>query len=122
MYMRGASRGHAVRGVATDAAQAGLRLDAVSDVLIGEKLAGDALVQWWRHDHPEYGWLALALLVAAADVTGSRTMSDAFRTASRHRVTGPVVMLGWSYLTAHLFGLIPPGRDPINIMWKRCHV
>jgi hypothetical protein len=59
--------------------------------------------------------------VAAADLTGSKTMSDAFRTASRHRVTGPVVMVAWVYLTAHLFGLIPPELDPLHLLWKRYH-
>jgi hypothetical protein len=89
----------------------------VPDVLIGA-----AVRTWWRHDHPEYGWLALGLLVVAADVTGSRTMSDAFRTASRSPVGRPIMIASWAILTAHLFGVIPPGLDPINAVWSKCHV
>lgn len=48
-------------------------------------------------------------------------MSDAFRTASRSSVGRPVMIAGWGILTAHLFGLIPPGIDPINQLWKKCH-
>jgi hypothetical protein len=117
MHMRSARRRRDIPVVAADLAQAGLCLDAVPDVLIGA-----AARAWWRHDHPEAGWIALGILVAAADVTGSTTMSDAFRTASRHPVGRPLMIAGWAILTAHLFGLIPPERDPINIMWKRCHV
>lgn len=102
-----------------DLAQAGLRDSSVPDVLAG---AGVELARaWWRHDHPELGWLAVAALVAAADVTGSRTMSDAFRTASRSPVGRPLMIAGWGILTAHLFGLIPPERDPINTLWRKCH-
>jgi hypothetical protein len=120
--MRSARRGLDVPIVAPDLAQPGLRLDAVSDVLAGGGVqAGHDLARWWRHNHPEYGWLALGLLVAAADYTGSRTMSDVFRTASRHPVSGPCVAIGWGVLTAHLFGFIPPAYDPINLMWRKCH-
>lgn len=92
-----------------------VRLDPVPDVLIG---AADVAREWWQHDHPEYGWLALVLLVAAADFTGSKTMSDAFRTASRHPITGPCLAIGWGYLTAHLFGVIPLELDPLHRLWK----
>ena len=66
-----------------------------------------------RHDHPEYGWIALGVLVAVADVTGKHTMSDTFRAASRRPVVGPVVIVSWALLTAHLFGLVPARYDPI---------
>lgn len=115
MYMRSATRRPAMGPL--DSSRAGLRDDLVPDVLIGAVARA-----WWRHDHPELGWLALGILVAAADVTGSRTMSDAFRTASRHPVGRPAMIIGWGVLTAHLFGIIPPGLDPINIMWRKCHV
>lgn len=69
-----------------------------------------------RHDHPGWGWIALAVLVVVADATGSKTMSDAFKIASRRRVAGPVVIAVWGTLTAHLFGLIPPPRDPFHLM------
>jgi hypothetical protein len=112
MYMRSATRGHAV-GPA-DVPCTGLRIDAVPDVL-----AGAVARARWKHDHPEYGWLALALIVAAADYTGSRTMSDMFRTASRHPVSGPCIAIGWGVLTAHLFGFIPPAYDPFNLLMRR---
>ncbi len=76
-----------------------------------------------KHDHPGWGWIALAVVVLAADATGSETMSDAFKLASRHKVAGPVVTLTWATLTAHLFGLIPPPCDPfhlINCRRRRC--
>jgi hypothetical protein len=114
MYMRRASRGLDVRILADDLSQDRLCLDALSDLPVG------AVRSWWRHDHPEYGWIALAIIVAAADVTGSRTMSDAFRTASRSKIGRPVIIAGWAVLTAHLFGLVPPERDPINQLWRKC--
>jgi hypothetical protein len=108
MHMRSARTRDAVHNVADDVAQAGLCIDSVSDVLAG------AAVRKWRHDHPEYGWVALALLVAAADYTGSRTMSDVFRNASRSRIGRPLMILGWGTLTAHLFGIIPSQYDPFH--------
>lgn len=117
MHMRSLARRNAVESEPADPARTGLLIDPVPDVLIGA-----AARAWWRHDHPEYCWLAITTLVVAADLTGSRTMSDAFRTASRHPVGRPVMIIGWGVLTAHLFGVIPPGLDPINVMWKRCHV
>ena len=72
-----------------------------------------------RHDHPGWGWAALALLVVAADVTGERTMSDAFRAVSRHPVLGPPVIAGWCVLTAHLLGYIPAPYDPFHRI--TCH-
>jgi hypothetical protein len=77
-----------------------------------------------KHDHPGWGWIALAALVLAADATGNETMSDAFKIASRQRVAGPAVVLTWATLTAHLFGLLPLRYDPfhmINCGWPgRC--
>ena len=119
MHMRSATRGNAVEPESADPPLPGLLVGSVPDVLAGA--AARAAWWQWRHDHPEYGWLALGLLVVAADVTGSRTMSDAFRTASRSSVGRPVMIAGWGILTAHLFGLIPPGIDPINQLWKKCH-
>jgi hypothetical protein len=107
MYMRCFARGGAVGQ--NDVPRTGLLVDPVPDVLVGAAAAA-----WWRHNHPEYGWLALALIVAAADYTGSQTMSDAFRTASRRPISGPIVAIGWGVLTAHLFGFIPPHLDPFH--------
>jgi hypothetical protein len=64
-----------------------------------------------RHDHPGYGWAALATLVAIADITGSKSMSAFFRETARDPLLGPVLIVGWAYLNAHLFGLLPPKYD-----------
>lgn len=72
-----------------------------------------------RHDHPGWGWAGLAAFVVIADVTGERTMSEAFQVTSRHPVAGPAVLLGWGVLTAHLFGVIPPQLDPLHRLG--CH-
>lgn len=67
-----------------------------------------------KHDHPGFGWLAVAAAVVIADVTGTRTMSDAFRALSRHPVAGPAIAVGWGALTAHLFGFLDPRLDPFH--------
>lgn len=72
-------------------------------------------IEGHKHDHPGYGWAALAGLVAVADATGNRTMSEAFKNTSRHKVGGPVITVGWTYLTAHLFGFLPPKYDLFHI-------
>lgn len=69
-----------------------------------------------RHDHPAYGWAAVAATVAVTDFTARRSMSDVFRTASRKKITGPVLFLGWGYLSAHLFGFIPAKFDLFHQM------
>lgn len=53
-----------------------------------------------------------------AELTDSKTMSEAFCTASKHPVGGPVMIGAWAVLTAHLFGTIPPRYDPIHLFWK----
>ena len=64
------------------------------------------------------GWVAVGAVVLAAELLDERTMSDAFREASRHPVYGPVIFAGWAVLTAHLIGVIPPHVDPIELLWK----
>jgi len=61
-----------------------------------------------------FGWSVITGVVVAVDLFGSRTMSDAFRSLSRHPVGGPVLAATWIALTAHLFGLIPARRDPLQ--------
>jgi hypothetical protein len=74
-----------------------------------------------RHDHPGYAWGALVALVIAADLTGSKTMSAAFRTCSRHPYFGPPLILGWGYLNAHLFGVLPVKYDLFHMAFcKGC--
>lgn len=63
------------------------------------------------------GWIAVSAVVVAAEVLDERTMSEAFREASRHPVYGPLVLTAWAILTAHLTGLIPPRYDPISLLW-----
>jgi hypothetical protein len=77
-------------------------------------MAQVSTMKYQKHNHPGWGWIALAVLVAAADTTGERTMSDAFREASRHPVLGPPVIAGWCVLTAHLLGYLPPRLDPFH--------
>lgn len=64
-----------------------------------------------RHDHPGYAWGALLALVIAADLTGSKTMSEAFKLVSRDKYLGPPLIVGWCYLNAHLFGVLPVKYD-----------
>lgn len=64
------------------------------------------------------GWVCVGAVVITAELLDSRTMSDAFREASRHPVYGPVVFAGWAILSAHLIGAIPPHYDPINLFWN----
>ena len=58
------------------------------------------------------GCVSVGAVVIAADVMDARTMSEAFRAASKHPVAGPVMLASWSVLSAHLFGFIPQQYDP----------
>lgn len=62
------------------------------------------------------GWVSVGAVVVAAEVIDARTMSEAFRAASRHPVAGPVIAASWGVLTAHLFGVIPDEYDPIKLV------
>ena len=50
----------------------------------------------------------------AADMTDARTMSEAFKLASRDPVLGPILIATWGTLTAHVFGLLPTKYDPFH--------
>lgn len=63
------------------------------------------------------GWIAAGAVVVAAELLDERTMSEAFKAASRHPVYGPVVISAWGILTAHLLGIIPGKYDPISLFW-----
>lgn len=54
----------------------------------------------------------------AAELLDDKTMSEAFKTASRHPVYGPVLFVAWGITTAHLFGAIPKSRDPFYLFWE----
>ena len=64
------------------------------------------------------GWVAVSTVVVLAELLDEKTMSEAFRAASRHPVYGPAVIAAWGILTAHLLGLIPVKYDPISLFWK----
>jgi hypothetical protein len=74
------------------------------------------------------GWLAVGAVVVAAELLDSRTMSEAFREASKHPVAGPAVIATWAVLTAHLLGYIPAKYDPFTNAprilgsWRRANV
>lgn len=72
-----------------------------------------------KHDHPGWGWIALAALVLAVDATGNEIMSDAFKIASRRRIAGPAVVFTWAALSFHLLGLIPLPYDPFHLVHCR---
>lgn len=62
------------------------------------------------------GWVGIAAYVIAYDSwagwTGNKTLSAEFRDYSREQ---PVLMLlGTSYLVAHLFGMWPRKYDPLS--------
>ena len=65
-------------------------------------------------------WLGLIAYVIGYDVfaayTDRQTLSSAFWEAWRHPKAKWVVLLVWSYLTAHLFDLLQKTR-----LVKRCH-
>lgn len=60
------------------------------------------------------GWCGIIAIAAVVDVLAERTMSQAFREASRHPVAGPALILVWGTLNAHLFGLLPDRYDPFR--------
>jgi hypothetical protein len=64
------------------------------------------------------GWVAVGTVVVIAELLDERTMSEAFRAASRHPVGKPVIFTAWGILTAHLFGVLPPEYDPIHVFWN----
>jgi hypothetical protein len=55
------------------------------------------------------GWVAVAVVVLAAEMLDTRTLSDAWRSAPL-RYTVPIAIL----TNAHLFGLLPPAVDPFS--------
>jgi hypothetical protein len=65
------------------------------------------------------GWIAVGAAVAVAELLDSRTMSAAFRAAMEDPVAGPLICIGYGYLTAHLFGMIPPKYDPLHLLAAR---
>jgi hypothetical protein len=60
------------------------------------------------------GWVAIGLVVVAAELLDGKTMSTAFKEAARHKRYGIPVTAAWLTLTAHLFGWLPPRFDPFG--------
>ncbi|MHB8272929.1 DUF7427 family protein [Bradyrhizobium sp.] len=63
------------------------------------------------------GWIAVGVAVAIAEITDSRPMTEAFREAIEDPVLGPAICVGYGYLTAHLFGVLPPKYDLIHLFY-----
>lgn len=57
------------------------------------------------------GWFILAAYVVAWDALAKETLSCAFL----RRRTHPVIVLAWSGLSAHLFGVLPRRYDPLYL-------
>lgn len=73
------------------------------------------------------GWVGVGAVVVVAELLDEKTMSEAFRAAAKHPAGRPVMLAAWAVLTAHLFGILPPHRDPIHqfgnlMMLKGRHV
>lgn len=72
------------------------------------KISGD----FWRP------WFVLAAAIGAIDLyairTGRRTLSTTFADAAHHPIRRWPTLAAWSYITVHLFGVLPPSRDPIS--------
>lgn len=62
------------------------------------------------------GWLVIAALVVAWDITAPETLSAAFRRARSGPIGSTVVVVGWAYLTGHLFHVIPERADPFGAL------
>lgn len=67
-------------------------------------------------------WIGLAVYVSAYDVwaavKGKETLSEAFYAAVCHPVKRWQVGVAWTYITAHLFHVIPEDYDPLR-RWPR---
>ncbi len=59
------------------------------------------------------GWLLLTAVVLGWDAFAPETMSVAFGRAAATPAGRAVLVLGWATLTAHLFDVLPEGKDPI---------
>jgi hypothetical protein len=59
------------------------------------------------------GWVAVGLVVLAAEAFDHITMSEVFNDASRKPIGRVITIVSWGTLTAHLFGVIPEQYDPI---------
>ena len=59
------------------------------------------------------GWLVIAALVVVWDVTAPETLSAAFSRARSGPIGSTVVVMGWAFVTGHLFHVIPERADPI---------
>ena len=73
----------------------------------------------------ELAWVGLTLYIVCYDIwaarTGNETLSSAFYAALKHPVRRWPTTLVWSYITAHLFHLIPAKYDPLRCPWKEYH-
>lgn len=67
------------------------------------------------------GWAVTAGVILFWDATAPETMSEAFRRSLQTRRGRAASVLLWAYLTAHLFGVIPPRADLLEAAcaWRR---
>lgn len=65
------------------------------------------------------GWIAVGVIALAADLLDEKTMSSVWHQTATGKVTGPPLVLGWAYLSAHLFGLLPAKYDLFKLLGKR---
>lgn len=67
-------------------------------------------------------WVGLVLYIVCYDCwaasQGRETLSTAFYRALRHPVRRWPVIVAWSYITGHLFKLIPEYADPLRFPWE----
>lgn len=66
-------------------------------------------------------WLGLVVYIASYDIWATKTRRDtlsmSFYNSLKHPVRRWPVILMWSYITAHLFKLLPDKIDPLRLPW-----
>jgi hypothetical protein len=76
-------------------------------------------VKWVRKNGHLIGWAAVVGIIAGIDATSDKTMTASFRSASRHPVGRPLLILASAYVTGHLFGVIPGEYDVLDVMFGK---
>lgn len=68
---------------------------------------------WHKTGWP--GWAVLAVGVLAWDLLAPESMSHAFRRTRQHPASFVAAAVTWTYLTAHLFEIIPRDYDVLDL-------
>jgi len=66
-----------------------------------------------RKDTAAIGWVGLILYVVLYDYFSHKTLSQAFWDAKKEPLKCILLVITWSYLTAHLFELMPERFDAL---------